>query len=260
VKEQLTRVIDTFDLDWFKHDFDLITICQDRNHSHPPGDSRVASVEAFYEIMEYVRSQWPNLLCENWMNNSAVPDYGVVQRHHVQLIGDAYHPFQLRQMFYGHSQIFPPQRQHRYVRFEDGTGEFRNMVRSGSVGGPWTILSDPRRLSAEQRRILKTEIAAYRAHRHLLVNARVYRLMGRPHPRSWDAIQFWRPDVREGLLYVFRGEDATATRSVPIKHLAAETRLNVRSLGGQIVHRRDGNGLLVSLPSPGTSALLHYRA
>ncbi|MCZ2078480.1 MAG: alpha-galactosidase [Bryobacteraceae bacterium] len=258
VKQQLARIIDSFELDWLKHDFDLITICQDRNHTHPPGDSRVASVEGFYEIMDYVRSGWPNLLCENWMNNSAVPDYGVLQRHHVQLIGDAYQPFQLRRMFYGHAQVFPPHRQHRYIRFEDGTGDFRNMVRSGSVGGPWTLLSDPRRLSAEQHGILKAEIAAYRAHRHLLVNARVSRLLGRPHPRAWDAVQFWRPDLREGLVYVFRGHDAEEGRTILLHHIPPDARARVTSLGVDVKHSQSGARLSVTLPQ-GTSALFHIR-
>ncbi len=31
--------------------------------------------------------------CYDWMNNNAVPDYGVLQRHHMQLIGDAFELF-----------------------------------------------------------------------------------------------------------------------------------------------------------------------
>jgi len=128
VKQQLSRVIEEFELDWLKHDFDLMTICQDENHTHTRGDSRIASCEAFYEIMDFIRRKYPQLLCENSMNNSAVPDYGVLQRHHVQLIGDSYRAFSLRQMFYGHSQIFPPDRQHRYLTLEDSEGEFENML------------------------------------------------------------------------------------------------------------------------------------
>jgi hypothetical protein len=255
VKEQLARVIDSFELDWLKHDFDLITICQDRHHTHTPGDSRVASCAAFYEIMDFVRSRWPNLLCENWMNNSAVPDYGVIQRHHVQLIGDAYQPFQLRQMFYGHVQVYPPDRQHRYLRFEDGHGDFLTMMRSGSIGGPLTILSDPRRMSEGQRRILKEEIARYRANRHLLVGARVSRLLGRPHPRAWDAVQFWRPDLRQGLVYVFRGDHPQAERTVPLRHLEGPETVRAVDLDTGAWHSVTNAALRVSLPKPGTCAL-----
>ena len=62
VKQQLSRVIDEFELDWLKHDFDLITICQDRNHTHTAGDGRIAACEGFYEIMDFVRARYPGLV------------------------------------------------------------------------------------------------------------------------------------------------------------------------------------------------------
>jgi hypothetical protein len=216
VKEQLARIIDAFQLDWLKHDFDLITYCQDSSHTHTPGDGRYAACQGFYEIMDFVRARWPRLVSENWMNNSAVPDYGVIQRHHVQLIGDAYQPFQLRQMFYGHSQIYPPDRQHRYLSLEPGKGAFRAQVRSGSLGGPWTLLTDPRRLAVGQLAELKEEIALYKRIRPLFKGAEVYRLLGRPHPRAWDAIQFHNPHLGQGVVYVFRGRHPDAQCRVPL--------------------------------------------
>lgn len=255
VKEQLARVIDSFEVDWLKHDFDLITVCQDAHHTHTPGNSRVASCAAFYEIMDFVRGRWPNLLCENWMNNSGVPDYGAVQRHHVQLIGDAYEPFRLRQMFYGHVQVYPPDRQHRYLRFEDGKGDLLTMMRSGSIGGPFTILSDPRQMSADQRQILKEEIARYRAHRHLLMGAHVSRLLGRPHPRGWDGVQFWRPDLRQGLVYVFRDDHPHAECMVPLRHLDGIGVAWAENLDTGSAQKVTDGTLRVSLPKPGTCAL-----
>jgi alpha-galactosidase len=261
VKQQLSRVIDEFELDWLKHDFDLITICQDRDHTHTPGDGRIAACEGFYEIMDFVRSRYPNLVCENWMNNSAVPDYGVLQRHHMQLIGDAYQPFLLRQMVYGHTQIFPPDRQQRYVRLEESDVDFRTKVRSGMVGGPWTLLSDPRRLSAGHTRILAEEIALLKRWRHLFSTGRVYRLLDRPHPRSWDAFEFYDPRRREGIVYVFRNDHAEAHRMVKLKGLVAGAPYRVTSVDAKsdvvLTGRRlMSEGIPVVVPRRSTSEVL----
>jgi hypothetical protein len=261
VKQQLARVIEEFELDWLKHDFDLITICQDQHHTHTPGDGRIAACEGFYEIMDFVRQRFPHVLCENWMNNSAVPDYGVLQRHHMQLIGDAYRAFSLRQMVYGHSQIFPIDRQHRYLRFEESEGEFKTMLRSGTIGGPWTLLSDPRRLSVEQRDLLKAEIKRFKSIRHLFRAARVYRLIGRPHPRAWDAFELYDAGRGEGVIYVFRNQHPQAACSIVLRGLDDGRTYRVTYLDHQEERNLTGQqlttvGLPVSLPLPDTSEVI----
>lgn len=259
VKDQLARIIDSFELDWLKHDFDLITWCQDSRHTHTPGDGRYAACQGFYEIMDFVRSRWPRLVCENWMNNSAVPDYGVIQRHHVQLIGDAYEPFRLRQMFHGHTQIYPPDRQHRYIRFEDGSGDFLTMVRSGTLGGPWTILSDPRTMSETQRQVLRREIDLYKKHRHLYRGVRVSRLLGRPHPRGWDAIQFLHPGLNEGLVYVFRGDHPDMARTIHLRNIRQSKRMRLLNLDTGHEAAAPGGSFQVRLPAPGTCVVFKIR-
>jgi Melibiase len=261
VKEQLSRVIEEFELDWLKHDFDLMTICQAENHTHTPGDSRIAACEGFYDIMDFVRGKYPQVLCENWMNNSAVPDYGVLQRHHMQLIGDSYRAFSLRQMFYGHSQIFPPDRQHRYLRLEDSEGEFTNMIRSGAIGGPWTLLSDPRRFNAGQKQMLKKEILFYKRYRYILGRARVYRLLGRPHPRGWDGIQLYDSQARRGIIYVFRSNHPASQQVVVLDGLEERASYKLEYQDGNTSRTLTGRqlvtaGVPVHLSKPNTSEVI----
>ena len=263
-KQQLSRVIEEAEIHWLKHDFDLITICQSRRHTHTPGDSRVAACEAFYEIMDFVRERYPGIVCEHWMNDSATPDYGVVQRHHVQLIGDAYDGFRLRQMVYGHLQIFPLDRQQRYLRLEHSAGELTTILQSSMIGGPWTLLSDPRLLGTEQRQVLTNEIALYKKHRTLFATGTVHRLIGRPHPRAWDAIQLWDQSRGQGLLYVFRNQHPSSTWEVRLRGLDAGTAYSaefhrnpgaVRFEGSRLINE----GLRVELPRPNTCELIALR-
>jgi hypothetical protein len=257
VKHQLERVIESFSLDWLKHDFDIITVCQDDKHTHPPGDGRFAACQGFYEIMDFVRSRWPALVCENWMNNSGVPDYGAIQRHHVQLIGDAYRPFQLRQMFYGHVQMFPPDRQHRYLTLDAGAADLRTQVRSASMGGPWTLLTDLRRLSPPDLAQLRQEIEIYKGIRPLLAGAQVFRLLSRPHPGAWDAIQFHNEQAGKGVLYVFRGAHPASRQDVRLRGVGEVEATD--AISGRRAESR-GAEIAVELSSPGTSGVYVYRS
>jgi alpha-galactosidase len=264
VKEQLARVVDAAELDWLKHDFDLLTYCQSRHHTHTPGDGRIAACEGFYEIMDLVRSRYPKLVCEHWMNDSATPDFGVLQRHHVQLIGDAYRAFSLRQMVYGHSQIFPLDRQHRYLRLEDSEGDLTNTLQSSMIGGPWTLLSDPRLLEAERKAILNREIGLYKRFRHLFATARVYRLIGRPHPRGWDATELWDESLGEGIVYVFRGQHPSSTCQLKLRGLDRNSKYGSRFLRAERTLEAPGSalsseGLRVEIPKTGACELISLR-
>lgn len=264
VKAQLARIIDSAELDWLKHDFDLITTCQSRHHTHTPGDGRIAACAGFYEIMDFVRARYPKLVCENWMNDSATPDYGVLQRHHVQLIGDAYRAFSLRQMVYGHCQIFPLDRQHRYLRLEDSEGDLTNTLQSSMIGGPWTLLSDPRLISSGKRAILSREIGLYKRFRHLFATARVHRLIGRPHPRGWDAIELWDEAGGDGIVYVFRGQHPAPICSVKLRGLTSSAEYNAEFLRTDRKVDATGNtlssqGLAVEISQAGGCELIHLR-
>jgi alpha-galactosidase len=244
VKDQISRVVESFELDWLKHDFDLVTMCDSDDHTHTPGDSRIAACEGFYEVMDFVRSRYPALVCENWTNNSAVPDYGVLRRHHVQLIGDAYSAFVLRQMFYGHLMVFPADRQHRYVRFEDSAGDLKTMLRSGFLGGPCTLLSDPRLLAPAQRRLLAAEIERYKKWRDLFAAGAVYALAGRPHPRSWDATEFHAPALGRAMVLAFRNDQAGSERTFPLRGLDSGARYQVELVDSHQTYTASGRELL----------------
>ncbi len=264
VKEQLARTIEAAELDWLKHDFDLITICQSRHHTHTPGDGRIAACEGFYEIMDFVRSRYSNLVCEHWMNDSATPDFGVLQRHHVQLIGDAYQAFSLRQMVYGHCQMFPLDRQHRYLRLEDSEGDLTNSLQSSMLGGPWTLLSDPRLLDPQRKVILNREIGVYKRFRHLFATAKVYRLVGRPHPRGWDATQLWDEARGEGIVYAFRSHHPSPRYWIVLKGLTHQAKYQAEFIRAARTVEAAGStllaeGLRVDLPDPGTCELISLR-
>jgi hypothetical protein len=102
------------------------------------------------------------------------------------------------------------------VRFEDSEGDLKAMFRSGSIGGPLTLLSDPRRMVGAQQRLLQAEIRRYKQIRRLF-KGKAYRLIGRPHPRGWDAFELYDEKRGEGALYVFRNQHPVARQEVTLK-------------------------------------------
>lgn len=200
--EQADRVVEEFELDWFKHDFDTVTLCQSAGHTHTPGDGRIACVEGYYGILEHLHRRFPRLVLDNWESDSALPDHGMMARHHVHLIGDAYGSFLLRQMFYGASRLFPHDRLHRYLRLEDSDADAAAALRSAMIGGPLTLLSDPRKWTPARRAVFALEAARHRRLRGLFRDGAMHALLGRPTGLGWDAFQFQAGD--RGVVFAFR--------------------------------------------------------
>lgn len=132
------------------------------------------------------------------------------------------------------------------------------------MGGPWTLLSDPRLFTAEQKRTFKEEIARYKRLRPLSVTGRVYRLIGRPHPRGWDATEFWDVDRGEGVVYVFRNAASDGNHAVVAKGLNGDSRYRLEFVdGGQSItlsgEQLMTRGFPVELPEQNTCEVITLR-
>lgn len=258
IVEQAARVVEEFELDWFKHDFDTVTLCRSMEHTHTPGDGRVACVEGYYGILDTLHRRFPGLVLDNWESDSALPDHGMMSRHHVHLIGDAYGSFLLRQMFYGASRLFPHDRLHRYLRLEDSDASMRTALRSAMIGGPLTLLSDPRKWSPAERTLFAREAAMHRRVRGLFRDGAMHALLGRPTGRGWDAFQFQAGS--RGVVFAFRNSSSEPEVSLRLRGLEPAGRYRVtdhdggrtRTLTGA---RLVGDGIAVRLPSGGSAVL-----
>jgi len=167
-------------------------------------------------------------------------------------------------MVYGHCQMFPLDRQHRYLRLEDSEGDLTNSLQSSMLGGPWTLLSDPRLLDPQRKVILNREIGVYKRFRHLFATAKVYRLVGRPHPRGWDATQLWDEARGEGIVYAFRSHHPSPRYWIVLKGLTHQAKYQAEFIRAARTVEAAGStllaeGLRVDLPDPGTCELISLR-
>jgi alpha-galactosidase len=263
IVEQATRVVEEFELDWFKHDFDTLTLCRSADHTHTPGDGRIAGTEGYYGILDTLHRRFPDLILDNWESDSALPDHGMMARHHVHLIGDTYSSFLLRQMFYGASRLFPHDRLHRYLRLEDSDVDMRTALRSAMIGGPLTMLSDPRKWSSSRRRVFAREMSLHRRVRELFRDGRMHALLGRPTERGWDAFQFQAGP--RGVIYVFRNGSPDEEVRLRPRDLAPAARWRIVDTDTGGVRTATGarltrDGIAVRLPRGGSGVLEIARA
>ena len=93
-------------------------------------------------------------------------------------------------------------------------------------------------LSAEQRAILAEEIARYKTLRPILRNSRMYRLLPQtdliapPHlqpPGEPDAVEFYDPALKQGIVFFFQGAADWGSRVVVLKGLEPEAIYRVES-------------------------------
>ena len=260
--EQVERIVEEFEVDWLKHDFDTVTLCQSKDHSHTPGDGRIAICAGYYRLLDSVMERHPGTVIDNWESDSALPDFGMIRRHHVHLVGDAYSAFLLRQMFYGASRLFPPEMLHRYLRLEDSDLDMRASMRSAMVGGPLTILSDPRKWTPEQARVFKEEAALYRRFRGLFRRGTMYCPLGRPTGTGWDAFQFHEP--KGGVVFVFRNDNPRSSIRIPLRGLERRARYVIQSVDGgpargALGARLSSAGFLAELPERNSAGVYRYR-
>src|SRR5215471_1079929 len=83
------------------------------------------------------------------------------------------------------------------------------MLRSGMMG--WlTIMMDTTSWTPQQHALAKEEIQLYKTQlRPLIRDADLYHISARPDGVHWDAIEYFNPSTRQGVVYAFRGSTET---------------------------------------------------
>jgi hypothetical protein len=228
--KEVKRIVEDYHLDMLEHDGYLVAqACTRDDHPHAPLDPETLqlthdsgfdfdfdsnstdvsyhAVRAYYEIYEQLRREHPGLLLEICNDGGRMVDFGTAAHGDYFSITDTYDPLSNRRAFYDTSFAMPAAMLESYIatwptpRIEN----FRYMLRSGMMG--WaTIMLDTTAWSAEQHDAAKRAFALYKLRlRPLIRDAQLYHVSPRPDGIHWDAIQYWNPAQKKGVVFVFRG-------------------------------------------------------
>lgn len=285
---EVKRIIEDYHLDMLEHDGYLVTQgCVRDDHPHAPPDRSTMkivhdwasdfviasnstdvsyhSVRAYYDIYQQARREHPGLIFEICNDGGRMVDFGSAAHGDYFSITDTYDPLSNRRAFYDTSTMLPPAMLESYVEKWPAPQlwNFRYMLRSGMMG--WvSIMTDTNAWSPEQHEAARQAIALYKEKlRPLIRDARLYHISARPDGVHWDAVQYWDPARKSGVVYAFRGSVPDEPRHT--FHLsgldpAKRYRLNfedktapVRTVSGsELLH----TGLQVDLEHPLSSELI----
>ena len=228
--KEVKRIVEDYHLDMLEHDGYLVAqACTRDDHPHAPLDPGTLdlthdsgfdfdfgsnstdvsyhAVRAYYDIYERLRREHPGLLLEICNDGGRMIDFGTAAHGDYFSITDTYDPLSNRRAFYDTSFAMPAAMLESYIekwptpRIEN----FLYMLRSGMMG--WTtIMLDTTAWSAEQHDAAKGAFALYKRRlRPFIRDAQLYHVSPRPDGIHWDALQYWNPAQKKGVVFVFRG-------------------------------------------------------
>jgi alpha-galactosidase len=223
------------------------------------------SVRAYYGIHSALRQRHPDLLLEVCNDGGRMVDFGSAAHADYFSITDTYDPVSNRRAFFDTSHVLPPAMLESYIEKwpTPYIETFSYMLRSGMMG--WaTIMLDTTAWTEAQHAAAKREFQIYKSElRSFIRSADLYHISERPDGIHWDGVEYFDPQRRRGVMYVFRGStEAESSHTFALKGLRTDARYRVRfhdqssadttATGHQLLER----GLTIRLPRPNSSELV----
>jgi alpha-galactosidase len=282
------HVVESYHLDMLEHDgYVLAQGCVRDDHPHAPPlmstmkvthdwgsdfvdasnstDVSYYSVRAYYKIYEGLRREHPKLLLEICNDGGRMVDFGSAAHGDYFSITDTYDPLSNRRAFYDTSYVLPAAMLECYIeKWPVPTkANFLYMLRSGMMG--WmTIMLDTNAWSPEQREAAKDSIRLYKEKlRPLIREADLYHISPRPDGVHWDAVEYWQPRTKQGVVYAFHGsETGDGSHSFVLAGLSQDKHYRLHFEDGSSADQEAAgselmqSGLKVNLPAALSSELV----
>ena len=129
-----------------------------------------------------------------------------------------------------------------------------------------TIMTDMTRWTPAQQSAAQRQSEVYKKTlRPLIQQADLYHVSARPDGRSWDGIEYYCPQSRQGVLFAFRSATPEARHRFPLQGLDPRARYRLVCEDGSspptVMTGRElaETGVLVSLSEPESSELVYVR-
>ncbi len=257
MKTWLARLIRDYRLDWLKWDDNVWMSCD------PPGQAgsgELAHVQGLYEVLDFLRTEFPDLIIENCASGGNRMDYGLMRRTDIAWLSDETEPsYRVRYHVNGASYPFPPEYLNTWFvpsssePLEDAVADpamLRAQLRSRMMGafGLSIGLAD---WGTELRSAVSAEIQRYKRIRPAIASGTVYRLLPQSDlardlepPTEPDAAEFFDPSSNTGAVLLFRGAVPWSNRRVLFKGLDPNMNYQITSADGTISERRTGQRLM----------------
>ena len=283
--ETLSRLIREHDLDWIKLDFNLDpgAGCNRTDHGHGDGDGLYEHYQGYYELLERVRADFPEVTLESCSSGGLRIDLGLLRRTDMTFLSDPDWPVHDLQLFWGASTMLAPDSilhwsfgdwvhktpppQQTFNPHDPGLTkeqlDYYTRISMLNVFGVSQRLPD---LPDWIRERLTYHTRVYKNHvRRFVREADIYRLSSQPRRdgsgERWCAFQYGLPDGLEHLLFAFRMPGSADAWTICPRGLESNREYYISGFEGETFTPRSGTelmqqGLILSGLPPESSWLL----
>ncbi|MBI5030586.1 MAG: alpha-galactosidase [Chloroflexi bacterium] len=258
IKDWLSRIIRDYQVDWLKWDNNIWMSCDPPDQ---PGHGNYDHIKGLYEILDYLRVEFPNLIIENCASGGNRMDYALMRRTDIAWLSDETDPsYRVRYHAFGASYVFPPEYLNSFIVeswFEhleiarNDPAILRGWLRSRMLGA-FGISTSTVEWDKDFRDAVALEIHRYKSVRDIMAHGREFRLLPQSDlslpllepPTEPEAIEFFDAITRRGVVFLFKGAVPWTQRRVVLQGLSANTVYDVRSADGIINVRQTGRVLM----------------
>ncbi len=232
----VSNLVDSIGARWLKWDSNYWGVCDNPDHGHGLGDAEAAQLNGVYVVLDALRARFPDLIIENCAGGGTRMDFGFAAKTHTAWVSDATDPPQrVRAHMAGATYLFPPSMLNTWLvesryegldRHDLPDPVLRAHVRSRMLGA-FGISCRMTQWTAQTRRIVAEEIAAFKEYRHLLKDGYVAHLLPQPTldsatlkpPSAWEAFQFHDGAGSDAVVLAFRNLSLAGDQSLQLKGL-----------------------------------------
>lgn len=266
--QTLEGLITHYQADWIKLDFNLDpgAGCNCTDHGHQAGDGLYAHYMGYYQVLDRLHQNYPEVVLENCSSGGLRIDLGMLRHTHMTFLSDPDWPVHDLQIFWGASSMLAPDRllhwsfsdwrsptpppQQNFDPHDPGLTRKRfdyyaRISMLGVYGYSQKLPDLPAWLSvriAEHNALYKTQV------RRFVREGDLYRLTGQPlrsgGGEGWAAFQYSLPDCSEHLLFVFRLPGSVRERSICMQDLQPERIYTLEGLEGETRQQLTGRALM----------------
>lgn len=260
MQQVIRQIVERYQPDQLTQDGEnLVKVCTKETHTHDPANSNWSnSVEGLNALVEFSRSEFPNIIWENNGDGGTMSTFAAVRRYATFGSCDACEHMPRRQSVYGMSYVFPPRFIDRYM--EEPPIQFT--TRSSMFGGPWILMQRITEWTPQQIEFVKREAAIYKSLRGLIRDGKVFHLTERPDGFRIEAMESFHPEQNRGVVFVYRPDSPSNQTTIYPRGLRPDGRYQVTFQEGREFLNKTGaelmsQGIRVSLPTKNFAEIVY---
>ncbi len=266
--QTLSRLIQEYDCDWVKLDFNLDPEagCNRVDHGHGAGDGLYEHVQGYYRVLDRIRERFPEVVLENCASGGLRIDLGVLKHTHMTFLSDPDWPVHDLQIFWGATTMLaadaclhwsfsewrmpnPPPQQTFKPHDPNLTAQQLDFYTRIGMLGVFGLCQKLPQLPEWVNKRLAQHIQIYKDHvRRFVREADLYRLTEQPRRIGdgdrWCAFQYSLPDWSEHLLFVFRMTNSESERRIKLTNLEPEGFYQISGFEGEVWEPMSGRDLM----------------